>query len=188
MEFVNIEVDETEDEISLSTHLRSCSLTLSLVATSDPENAVNGSYKKLHYSVFRKCSELWICSGRPKTSETIQNILHCQLRSPCATRWNSLHDSVLRLVKHLNKLNFLTASLGLRYFNESELEFIDYVLVLLPIASVLDRWQTDKTVFMDVSYQHFWQWEKAETIGVNHFKLLPVICGCYYVRISKTFL
>jgi len=41
---------------------------------------------------------LWSASSRPKSAEVIQEMCQGQLTTPCATRWNSLHDSIWRSV------------------------------------------------------------------------------------------
>ena len=144
MECVDIDTTNVKDEIALSSHLRCCFHTLSLVATSDPKTAIMGAYGKLHHGVFAKCSSLWNCAGRPKSSEVIKRILDCQLRLPCSTRWNSLYDSLMALLKH-KKLNDLMIALALPSFREAEVEFIkEYAMILQPIAVALDRLQSDQ--------------------------------------------
>ena len=69
-------------KITLSSHLRCCFHTLSLVATSDAKKAIKGSYGKLDHTVsFKMLSSMelhWI--GRTKSSGTINRILDCQLK------------------------------------------------------------------------------------------------------------
>ena len=149
LQIQSIENTAIEDDITLAAHLRCCSHTLSLVATCDSKNVSNkGSYGKLRHSMFAKCSALWNSAGRPKSSEKIRKILDCQLKLPCATRWNSLYDSLGNLLKHKDKLNELLIELHLPSFRETELEFMEeYLLVLQPIAAALDRLQADKDCY-----------------------------------------
>ena len=140
--------DDRDDGITLASHLRCCSHTLNLVCTTDAKRALKGPYSKLHNSAMGKCSALWNMSGRPKSAEIIQGTINRQLRLPCATRWNSLFDSLSSLLENKDKLNELMSRLGLPVFREAELEFIqEYVDVMHPIALALDRLQADKSCF-----------------------------------------
>ena len=129
--------------------MRCCSHTLSLVATTDSKNAGDkSSYGKLRHSLFGKCSALWNSAGRPKSSEKIEAVLGRQLKLPCVTRWNLLFDSLGVLIEHKDKLDQLMTTLHLPSFRETELEFMEeYVLVLQPIATALDRLQADKACY-----------------------------------------
>ena len=69
-----------------------------------------------------KCSALWNLSGRPKSAEIIKETLNCQLRIPCATRWNSMFDSLSLLSKHKDKLNITVSRLGLPAFRDVEFD------------------------------------------------------------------
>lgn len=147
--FMNSTVGRSaDDSIELPYHLRCCSHTLCLVSTTDAKTALKGSYAKLHHTTMGKCSALWNAAGRPKSAEVIKNVIGCQLRLPCVTRWNSLYDSLKLLQKHRHILNDLMSQLGLPTFKEVELEFLDeYIDVLNPIATALDRLQADKQCF-----------------------------------------
>ena len=70
------------DEIILSTHLRCCSHTLSLICTTDAGKSTTTA-SKLHHSTMGKCSALWNAAGRPKSAEIIMEHLQCQLKLPC---------------------------------------------------------------------------------------------------------
>lgn len=71
-----------------------------------------------------KYQVIWnAASQRPKSSEIINNILNRGLIYPRPTRWNSLHDSIAKLIKIKKKLNrFLNA------INPAEKSFKDTVI------------------------------------------------------------
>ena len=132
----------------LSKHIRCACHTLSLVATTDAQTALKFKpFASLSHTTMGKCSALWNKGGRPKSFETIHELIGCSLKIPCITRWNSLYDSILVLLKFKSKLNELMASLQLSSFTNQEIQFLEeYKLVLSPIACALDRLQGD-TVF-----------------------------------------
>lgn len=139
---------DCEEEIVLPFHLRCCSHTISLVCCSSKNSSAKGAYSKLHNSTMGKCSSLWNLAGRPKSAEIIQEILNCQIRLPCVTRWNSLFDSLSLLVKHKDQLNLTMTRLGLPNFRDAEFEFLEeYVLVMQPLSTALDRLQSDKECY-----------------------------------------
>ena len=95
-----------------------------------------------------KASALWNKSGRPKSAEVIKEVLGCSLRLPCVTRWNSLYDAIVLLLKHRDKLNETLQRLSLPIFRPNELDFLsEYVTVLKPIACALDRLQGEEVAF-----------------------------------------
>lgn len=130
-------------------HLRCASHTLNLLATTDFFNALKGSTaSRIHYSVFGKCTALWNASRRPKSSEIIHDALGCSLTYPCPTRWNSLYDATIQLLKYKTKLNDLNLKLNLCAFKEIELEYLEeFCLLMKPIATALDYLQKEKDCF-----------------------------------------
>lgn len=136
--------------IVLPTHLRCCSHTLSLVATTDASAALTNSaqFSRLNHAAMGKCSSLWNSCSRPKSAEKILEICGSNLPTPCATRWNSMFDSLKGLLKKRDSLPKLMSELKLPSFKEIELEFLDeYCQILEPIAIALDRLQGEKTCF-----------------------------------------
>ena len=87
------------DEPDLPPHHRCAAHTLNLIATTDAECAeFNSAYKKLSRSTFTKCQALWNKCGRTTiANEIVSEEAGLQLVRPCATRWNSIFDSVARL-------------------------------------------------------------------------------------------
>ena len=145
------DLDDTNEhhaelDYSLSKQVRCASHTLSLVATTDAKKALKtSSFSSINHTTMGKCSSLWNKSGRPKSAEIIKEVIGCQLRLPCVTRWNSLYDSLVLLMKHKDKLHKLMSDLGLPPFKTFEIEFIvEYIEVLAPIATAIDRLQGEK--------------------------------------------
>ena len=143
-------IEQSEDEdLLLSRHIRCASHTLSLVATTDARSALqHKSFASLNHCTMGRCSALWTKSGRPKSAEIIHNVLGCSLKIPCVTRWNSLYDAIIKLLKHKNILGKLMTELDLPVLKSSELEFLqEYVMILEPVATAIDRLQGDRSVF-----------------------------------------
>ncbi|KAG7512095.1 hypothetical protein JOB18_019990 [Solea senegalensis] len=76
-----------------------CAILLSLVATIDAKKAMkaHSSLSRLNNSTMGKCSALWNAAGRPKSAEVVSALLKFRLTTPCATRRNSLYDSLHQL-------------------------------------------------------------------------------------------
>ena len=144
---LSLELDA--DHVKLPNHRRCACHTLSLVCTTDAKKALKtASFSKINHATMGKCTALWTNAGRPKSSESIQEILGKQLRIPCPTRWNSLYDSLATLNSNKEKLNEAMSALQLPLFKETELQFIhEYCTVLRPIAQALDRLQGDKNCY-----------------------------------------
>lgn len=137
------------NNLVLPHHLRCASHTLNLVTTTDFYNALKHSTaSRIHYPVFGKCTALWNASRRPKSSEIIHDILGCSLSYPCPTRWNSLYDATIQLLKYKQKLNDLNLKLNLCAFKEIELEYLEeFCLLMKPIATALDYLQKETDCF-----------------------------------------
>ncbi|XP_063623116.1 uncharacterized protein LOC134795215 [Cydia splendana] len=135
----------------LPRHLRCASHTLSLLATTDLNNFIRGDslISRIHYSAIAKCTLLWNMSRRPKSAEIIKDHLGHQLLYPCPTRWNSLYDAILHLMKSKTTLNGLFEKLGKpNTFSAVEFEYLEEFLeVLKPIASALDYLQGDNCYY-----------------------------------------
>lgn len=57
----------------------------------------------VHSQTIRKYTLLWNAVSRPKSAEIIHNILGHTLNRPGDTRWNSLHDSPVQILKTKEK-------------------------------------------------------------------------------------
>ena len=144
--------DDTEPLFTLPNHVRCAAHTLSLIATTDAKLALKTtSFSSIHHTAMSKASALWNKSGRPKSAEVIKEVLGCSLRLPCVTRWNSLYDAIVLLLKHRDKLNETLQRLSLPIFRPNEINFLsEYVTVLKPIACALDRLQGEEDAFYGV--------------------------------------
>jgi hypothetical protein len=151
VEFVPIfDATNQTNLLVLPTHVRCASHTLSLVGTTDANSALKNSaqFSRLNHTVMGKCCALWNAGSRPKSAEKIAEICDCSLRTPCATRWNSLFDSVTGLLEKRDVLPRLMAALNLPSFKDLELDFLEeYRQTLVPIAVALDRLQGDKNTY-----------------------------------------
>lgn len=100
---------------------------------------------------FTKLNELCKKYNRPKSSELIKAILKSSLIMPCKTRWNSLFDSITRLLTFdIKLLNKVTEALSLEQISPNDTEFFnEYVTVMGPIAEAIDSLQSDSF------YSHF---------------------------------
>lgn len=76
------------------------------------------------------------------------------LPSPCATRWNSLYDSLVAFLQHfvsLDATNVLFKNLGIPLLTKEDIELLnEYAEVMKPLAVVLDILQGDKGVFLGI--------------------------------------
>jgi len=136
--------------IELPTHIRCASHTFSLIATTDASVAIKNSppFSRLNHTVMGKCSALWNHCSRPKSAETVAEMCETTFRTPCATRWNSLYDSIKSLLEKRSVLPNLMLALHLPSFKDVELEFLDeYRQTLAPIAVALDRLQGEKNCY-----------------------------------------
>lgn len=136
-------------QIILPRQIRCACHTLSLVATTDAKRAKETpAFERVNASVMSKCTALWNCSRRPHSSEIIVSILGHSLKTPCATRWNSLYDSIQALLSSKEKLRECCNKLKLQIFQERDFSFMtEYCDVLQPIASALSRLQAQSDCF-----------------------------------------
>jgi hypothetical protein len=144
------EADVGGSEVILPTHLRCASHTLSLIGTTDASSALksSASFSRLNHAAMGKCSSLWNSSSRPKSAELIEEMCGCQLTTPCATRWNSLYDSISKLLDKRSVLPKLMPALNLPCFKDMEIDFLEeYCRTLAPIAVALDRLQGEHTCY-----------------------------------------
>ena len=138
------------EQIVLPHHLRCASHALNLLAITDVAKVVRNSsaLAKINHTTMGKCSALWSAWGKPKSSDIIRTILGCQLRYPCPTRWNSLHDSIKLLLEKKDKLYDVMTKLNLPLFKDAEIKFLEeYTATLQPLATGLDRLQSEKHCF-----------------------------------------
>jgi len=88
------------DAVILPDHLRCCSHTLNLIATTDAESALqSASYKKLYRQSTAKTSAIWNLTSRStKAADAAFQIVGNRFLVPCVTRWNSYNDAIKKIV------------------------------------------------------------------------------------------
>lgn len=147
MTFVHIGHDS--NTFLLPYHLRCASHTLSMLVTTDFNNILKTStVNRYHHPAIAKCSSLWNMSRKPKSSEIISNILNCSLIFPIITRWNSLFNSVSRLLKYRDKINTLTKELDFKFNFKVDIDYLsEYVQLMKHIAIAIDHLQGEKNVY-----------------------------------------
>lgn len=142
-------INETDQLPVLSTLIRCCAHTLSLIATTDASKALSDkTFIRINHSTMAVLTALWNSSNRPKSAEIVKKHLNCFLKRPVPTRWNSLFDSLELCIKHLDKINRLLENLNIRKLTEAEKQFLEeYVQVLRPIAESLDHLQSQNNFY-----------------------------------------
>lgn len=141
---------------SLPDHVRCCSHTLNLCATSDVTRAIAKlpSLANLHVTVMSKCNALWCLASRPKSCEALQDVLGHSLSRPGDTRWNSLYDSLKQIITTEEKVPQLYRQLKmktpLQLTNTDILYLKEYVECSAPLAVAIDLLQSEKNIFFGV--------------------------------------
>lgn len=134
-------------EVVLPEHVRCCSHTLNLVATTDAGKALaDAGYKKLYRQSMSKASAVWnIVNRSTKAADAAFDILGFRLLVPCVTRWNSYYDATKKIISAESKLVELCKAVGLPPFVQTEITFLkEYVEVMAPLAASLDILQGDQ--------------------------------------------
>jgi hypothetical protein len=135
------------DDITLPEHLRCCSHTLNLIATTDAEKALNDkAYKKLYRQSMAKATALWNMTSRStKAADAAFGILGFRFSVPCVTRWNSYYDATKKVLMAESKLSEVCKAVGVPALVQAELSFLkEYVMVMAPLAASLDILQGDQ--------------------------------------------
>ncbi|KAJ8889893.1 hypothetical protein PR048_009398 [Dryococelus australis] len=194
VQFLDINVEEgTSDScVVLPHHLRSASHTLNLLATTDFQKAIVASATgRIHHSAIGKCTTaIWNLMRQPKSSEVVTNILGCSLIYPCPTRWNSLYDSIVALMKHQNKLPEIIEKLGLTCnFNEAEVEYLqEYVEVTMPIALALDFLHSETNCFYGQLLPTLFSLKyKLQSVAANNLRYCAQILQNLTAALTKRF-
>ncbi|XP_063220852.1 uncharacterized protein LOC134530157 [Bacillus rossius redtenbacheri] len=149
-------LDEGQNEFHyvLPPHQRCAAHTLNLVAVKDSQNAESDpAFKKVARSTFARCQALWNKQRSTVAADLVKEIFGKLLYTPCATRWNSLYDSVNCLLSVVQQhgedmLDKLVDGLGLPRFRPAELAFlVEYAMVMKPLALALNILQAEKNMF-----------------------------------------
>ena len=144
--FETYDVDEAEAVCSviglLPEHLRCCTHTLNLVATTDAEHALNDAcYKKLYRQSTATATSMWNMTSRcTKAADAAFDIVGHRFSVPCVTRWNSSYDSVKKLISvDDKKLSEVSKAIGVPPFVQTDIAFLrEYVMVMAPVTAALD--------------------------------------------------
>jgi len=95
---------------------------LSLICTAD----LKKKNTKISRSTFAKCQGIWNKIGRSvKANEEIFDIIGKTLPKPCETRWNSLFDCSMALIKSKEKLDDICSVLKIPVLTEREKQFLE---------------------------------------------------------------
>jgi hypothetical protein len=135
-----------EEGVVLPSHMRCCSHTLNLVATTDAEVALSDpAYKKIYRSSMAKATAIWNATSRStKAADAAYDIVKRRFLVPCPTRWNSYYDAVKCIVQAESHLRDVCAVLSLPALLQQELAFLsEYVALMEPVARALDTLQGD---------------------------------------------
>lgn len=136
------------DAVILPDHLRYCSHTLNLIATTDAESALqSASYKKLYRQSTAKTSAIWNLTSRStKAADAAFQIVGNRFLVPCVTRWNSYYDAIKKIVScDERKLTDVCKALELPPLIHTEVAFLEeYVSVMAPVAAALDILQGEQ--------------------------------------------
>lgn len=104
----------------------------------------------LSTSIFHlcRCTKIWNKCNRPKSAEVINEVLNTNLLTPCITRWNSLYDSVTKLLQHTSDLADLCYRLKIPTILTDDIEYLqEYTKLMRPIAEAIDFLQAQNTMY-----------------------------------------
>ncbi|XP_076038380.1 uncharacterized protein LOC143023661 [Oratosquilla oratoria] len=149
-----------DDESQLPPHFRCSAHTLNLLATTDVVEVPE--WNKGPRAVFRrpgaKAQALWNLQNRSSVyANKIKEALGGRrLVTPVATRWNSYFNSMKALMELVLEkqdakvaINRILADQGSAGFDMKDAEIIkEYLDVMEPVATCLDRMQSDKWAYM----------------------------------------
>lgn len=72
---------------------------------------------RLHHNTMSKCSVQWNSSHKQNGGELKESEIHCSVKTPCITRWNSLFDSIeQQLLSFKEKLPAICEGLSIPLF------------------------------------------------------------------------
>lgn len=98
--FTNSEYKNRDNSYCLPPHMKCCAHTLNLIATTDISKITNASYISISESTFKKLFSFWTLISRSTVaSDKILEKCGCKFSIPVVTRWNSLYDSSLKVLK-----------------------------------------------------------------------------------------
>ncbi|CAH0561687.1 unnamed protein product [Brassicogethes aeneus] len=116
--------------------------TLNLCATTDINKTIkqDAVLNNIHDRVLGKCNKVWKALNRPKESEMLQDLLKLVPSRPVETRWNSLFDAFIDILKIKGNGDRAFEILEIRHcLIETEFLYIEkFVTITTPLADSLD--------------------------------------------------
>lgn len=148
--FTNSECQNVDDTYCLPSHMRCCAHTLNLIATTDISKINNTSYNNISESTFQKLFSFWTLVSRSTVaSDKILESCGCKFPIPVVTRWNSLYDSSLKILKYKQQLTRAFDDLKLKKLQLNEWMFLEeYCKIMEPLAKALDKLQGENNSFL----------------------------------------
>lgn len=137
----------------LPKHVRCGSHTLNLLSTTDFLNFLKTDQNlyERHSNAFKTCNRLWKKAKFSKSSEIISETLGEALSLPVVTRWNSLYDSVKKILLNQSKVNEACTKISIPKFSERSFLYLkEYCEMMEPVANTLDHLQSDNIFFGDL--------------------------------------
>ncbi|KAE9542264.1 hypothetical protein AGLY_003391 [Aphis glycines] len=148
MERIDVEklfnnLPDTDDSFCLPHHLKCRAHTLNLIATTDIAKITDTNYLRLSESTFKKLYNFWnLISRSTVASDKVLDICGCKFPVPIITRWNSLYDASLKILKHKSQIVKLFDDLHLTKLKLNEWVFLEeYSKTMEPLAISLDTLQ-----------------------------------------------
>ncbi|KAL4090730.1 hypothetical protein QTP88_025511 [Uroleucon formosanum] len=148
--FTNSEDQNIDESFCLPPHMRCCAHTLNLISTTDIKKIKDASYINISESTFIKLFSFWTLISRSTVaSDKILEKCGCKFPTPVVTRWNSLYDSSLKVLKYKQQLTKAFDDLHLIKLKLSEWTFLEkYCQVMEPLAISLDKLQGENNSFL----------------------------------------
>lgn len=153
--FINLEQEQlnlnnTNHSFYLPQHLKCCAHTLNLIATTDVAKITDPNYLHLSESTFKKLYSFWnLISRSTVASDKVIEMCGCKFPVPVITRWNSLYDTSLKILKHKSQIIKLFDDLHLTKLKLNEWVFLEeYCKTMEPLAVSLDKLQGENKSFL----------------------------------------
>lgn len=140
----------SNDSFCLPHHLKCCAHTLNLIATTDIAKITDTNYLRFSESTFKKLYSFWnLISRSTVASDKVLEICGCKFPVPIVTRWNSLYDASLKILKHKSQIIKLFDDLHLTKLKLNEWVFLEeYSKTMEPLAISLDKLQGENRSFL----------------------------------------